>query len=390
MAKIEGVILKPGKEKAILNHHHWIFSGAVKSYPKFIDGDILKVFTNEGQLLGSGYFNSQAKIVGRMLSFNEEAAEEVVVANLKKAISLRLRFFGEGTNAYRLVNAEGDLLPGLIIDRYQDLLVLQVSTLGMKKLIPMLLKTLIEILKPKTILEKSDSPVLREEGLESFKSVLFGSNVEELVIQENGLQFLVQPSVGQKTGFFLDQREMRSQIKALSFGKKVLNCFSYTGGFSISSLSGGASLVDSVDISDKALAIAKQNVLLNKLNQHDASFFAEDAFQFLRKSPLDYDIVILDPPAFAKKAKDLIPACRGYKDINRVAMQKMPKGSLLLTCSCSYFVDEQLFQKVLFQASVEANRQVKILSKHRQAFDHPVNLCHPESEYLKSFLLYVD
>jgi 23S rRNA (cytosine1962-C5)-methyltransferase len=234
-------------------------------------------------------------------------------------------------------------------------------------------------------------PSRREEGLLDEEGVLYGTlPTDELVVRENGLLFAVSVVEGQKTGFFLDHREMRHGIRLISSGKRVLNCFGYTGGFSVYAAAGGAKQVDTVDISGGAIAGARRNMELNGFSSAAHQFVEGDVFAFLRESPLDYDIVILDPPAFAKKKKDIVQACRGYKDINRIALQKMPKGSILLTSSCSYYVDPVLFQTVVFQAAVEAGRQVKIIGRHQLAFDHPINLCHPEGEYLKSLLLYVE
>lgn len=384
------VSLSEGKEKALLNRHHWIFSGAVKSAPSNLEGDILPVYSYKDELLGHAYFNSKAKIFGRMLSFGKDKPLETIEHNLNAAFELRRQFFNESsTNAYRLVNAEGDFLPGLIVDRYGEGLVIQLSTLGMEKLRVFLIEYLKNKLRPAFIYEKSILPSRKEEGLEPFEKLLYGDLAEEILVRENGLKFLVSPKQGQKTGFFLDHRAMREQIRLLSRGKKVLNCFAYTGGFSIYAASGGATCVDSVDISASAMELARKNAGLNGFSL-PMEFFAADVFQFLRSSPLDYDLVILDPPAFAKKRKDVIQACRGYKDINRLALQKMPDSSLLLTSSCSYFVDEQLFQKVVFQAAAEAKRNVRIIGRHHLAMDHPINIFHPEGDYLKSLLLYVN
>lgn len=388
--KDKSVILKPGKDKAIRQRHHWIFSGAIQRYPEFIDGDILPVKSAEGTLLGSAYFNRKCSIVGRMVSFNETPPLESISANLENAIQLRKRLFpDDNTTAYRLVNGEGDLLPGLIIDVYSDVLVIQLSTLGMDRLRSWIVDLLIRKLNPRVIYEKSLLPSREEEGLTPQQSLLYGPETETVEIIENGLKFAVSLTEGQKTGFFLDHREMRQWIRSLAKGKRVLNCFSYTGAFSIYALAGGAFYVDSVEISAKANETAGRNVSLNGFSSDKAQFHTMDVFQFLRESPMNYDLVILDPPAFAKRKKDVIAACRGYKDINRIAIQKMPPESLLLTASCSYHVDETLFQQVLFQAAVEAGRVVKILGYHRLASDHPINLCHPEGDYLKSLLLYI-
>lgn len=384
------IILKKGKDKAIRNHHHWIFSGAVQEIPSsFTDGEILQVFNDQGESLGSGYFNQKAKIFGRMITFDTKDPRIAIQNRIDAAIALRQQLFKDDqTTAYRLINGEGDFLPGLIVDRYCNTLVLQISTLGAERLKPLIVDYLVTKLQIDSIYEKSNLPSRKEEGLGSQEGLIFGKMVEELKILENGHPFFVNIQEGQKTGFFLDHRKMRELIGLLSTGKRVLNCFSYTGGFSIYAGIAKALIVDSVDISEKAIEMARRNASLNDLK--NMNFYAEDVFQFLRERELPYDLIILDPPAFAKKQKDVIQACRGYKDINRIAMQKMPKGSLLLTCSCSYHVDESLFQKVLFQAAIEAKREVQIIGKHQLAPDHPINIFHPESNYLKSFLLYIN
>ena len=396
MTSSSRVILKAGREKPIKNRHHWIFSGAVSHLPSTLDGDCLEVFSHSGENLGWGYFNRRAEIIGRMVSFDTTSPEIAISKNLDKAFSLRSSFFDKKkTNAYRLVNGEGDELPGLVIDCYGDVAVVQISTLGMQKFRPLIVDWLIQKISPKSIYEKSLVPSRKEEGLQDEQGSLYGEiPAQPIEILENGLRFFVSILHGQKTGFFLDHREMREQIRSLSKGKRVLNCFAYTGGFSVYAASGGAILVDSIDISAAAIQMAERNMELN-LRSTDTSelkdrFIAADVFDFLREDPLNYDLVILDPPAFAKRQKDTVAACRGYKDINRVAMEKMPKGSVLLTSSCSYHVNETLFQTVVFQASIEAKRQVKIIGRHRMAPDHPVNICHPESDYLKSLLLYIE
>jgi 23S rRNA (cytosine1962-C5)-methyltransferase len=385
------VVLKPGKEKAIKQRHHWIYSGAIQSLPSFQDGEVLEVYDFNSKKLGSGYFNKQSSIIGRMLVFDDTPAIEYLNDRLVSAISLRQALINpQLTNAYRLVNGEGDGLPGLIIDQYDRTLVLQISTKGMDRLKPWIIQWLTEKIKPKTIFEKSNLPTRKEEGLEEFQGVLAGEEPTEIQFKENGLQFTTILQKSQKTGFFLDHREMRQWIREISHQKTVLNAFSYTGGFSVYALAGGAKKVDSVDISSEAIEQAKKQLSLNGFNLNQNEFYCEDLFNFLRERELPYDLVILDPPAFAKKQKDVIAACRGYKDINRLAIKKMAKKSLLLTCSCSYHVDESLFQKVLFQAALEAGRQVRMIGRHRLAPDHPINLYHPESNYLKSFLLYIE
>lgn len=384
------VVLKPGKEKAILNHHHWIFSGAVAKMPSFEDGEILPVYAHSNLFLGKAYFNKKSGIIGRMITFDDTSPEKEIERLLESAVDLREKLFDDSTNAYRLINGEGDFLPGLIVDRYADVLVLQVTTLGMKRLKTLVLNWFKARLNPRVIYEKSEGPSLKEEGLLPTLESLHGNDFSPVNVKENGLHFCVDYVKGQKTGFFCDHRQMRQQAKEIAAGKTVLNCFAYSGGFTVYALAGGAKKVDSLEISEHALSIAKQNVELNGFKIPKECFIQQDVFEFLRENSLHYDLVILDPPAFAKKQKDILSACRGYKDINRLAIKKMPPKSWLLTCSCSHHVDEALFQKVVFQAAVEAKRNVRIVGKHLMAADHPVNICHPESDYLKSLLLYVD
>lgn len=387
----KGVVLKPGKDKAIRHRHHWIFSGAVQSLPPFEDGEIIPVYSADGHLLGSGYFNRKSGIIGRMVAFDVAPPLEKLEERLEAALTLRQQWFDpKQTTAYRLVNGEGDGIPGLIIDRYDQTLVLQSSTKGIDRLKSWIVDWLNRRLQPRTIYEKSLLPTRREEGLQDAQGYLGGIQEDKISFKENGLQFTASLSQSQKTGFFLDHREMRQWVRELSKGKRVLNAFSYTGGFSVYALAGGAAAVDSVDISQEAVEAAKRHALLNGFAGDHQGYYCEDVFTFLRERELPYDLVILDPPAFAKKQKDVIAACRGYKDINRLTMQKVPRQSLLLTCSCSHHVNEELFRKVLFQAAHEAQREVRMVGRHRLAPDHPVNLYHPESEYLKSFLLYVD
>jgi 23S rRNA (cytosine1962-C5)-methyltransferase len=390
--KETGVILKREKDKAVKNRHHWIFSGAVQSYPHFEDGQILPIYSAEEKFLGYGYFNRKSQIVGRILSFDQTLPMDSITNRLLSAWELRKRFFtGQSTNAYRLLHGEGDGIPGLTIDVYNDVFVLQSATKGIDQLKPWLIATLNHHFHPRAIYERSLLPSRKEEGLVETQGLLAGEDVQEVVFQENGLSFIASLLKSQKTGFFLDHREMRQLIRTLSEGKRVLNAFSYTGGFSVYALAGGAATVDSLDISQDAIEGARRNIALNGFNVEKQQFICADIFSFLREqSNLPYDLVILDPPAFAKRKVDIVPACRGYKDINRLAMQKMPPQSLLLTSSCSHHVDESLFQKVIFQAAVEAKREVRIIGRHRLAADHPINVFHPESDYLKSLLLYIE
>jgi 23S rRNA (cytosine1962-C5)-methyltransferase len=388
---MEAVVLKPGKDRAVRNRHHWIFSGAVRTLPDFEDGSLLQVRSAGGDLLGHAYFNRNSSIIGRMVSFGKTPPEDAIRENVDDALRLRRRLFDPAvTNAFRLINAEGDLLPGLVADLYGDTLVLQVATLGMEKLKPLVLDLLVSRLKPAAVYEKSDVPSRREEGLEDLEQTLLGGPVHKVGILEEGLTFWVDIARSQKTGFYLDQRENRKLVRDLSRGRHVLNAFSYTGAFSVYALKGGAVRADSVDSSESAIELAQENFEANALPADAGVFFTADVFRFLREPDLGYDFIILDPPAFAKRRTEVVQACRGYKDINRLAIQKIAPEGLVLTFSCSHFVDEKLFQQVVFQAAGEAGRRVRILQRHRQAPDHPVNIFHPETEYLKGLLLYVD
>jgi 23S rRNA (cytosine1962-C5)-methyltransferase len=383
------VILKKNRDKPIRQRHHWIFSGAVQSLPDFEDGDILPVTSSEGEFLGSAYFNRKSAIIGRMVCFDKTPPLKSIEQRLLSAIALRRDLVEPASTAQRLVNGEGDGLPGLVVDRYGDVLVIQVATLGMEKLKSVILGHLIRALSPRSIHERSDLPTRREEGLPEFEGHLYGEDVENVEIQEHGLRFLVEFRGSQKTGFYLDLRELRKLVRSLAEGLRVLNCFCYTGGFSVAALAGRAASVDSIDSSESAISLAKRNLSLNGFFGGENRLVVADVFEFLRREVALYDFIILDPPAFAKKKTDIIPACRGYKDINRLALKKIGPQGLLLTLSCSRFVDESLFQQVVFQAAAEAGREVRIIQKHRLAYDHPINVYHPESEYLKGFLLYV-
>ena len=382
------MVLKKGREKSLLQRHPWIFSGSIALFPEVEAGTILPVYSDCGTFLAKAYFHPTNSIAGRVLTFKEECIESAIKERLKEAILLRKAFFDRAhTDAYRLVNAEGDGIPGLIVDLYGEVLVVQITTSGIERLRPFILEQLISLVKPRAIYEKSLSFARKQEGLPLQKGFIYGEPLSSIEIVENGMKFRLCLENAQKTGLFLDQRERRLEVERVSKNRKVLNCFSYTGGFSLFALRGGASHVDSVDSCSEATQLAEYNVALNGFSRHTT--YCEDAFLFLKRSEIDYDLVILDPPAFAKKRADITAACYGYKAINRLVLEKAKVGTLLLTCSCSYYIDAKLFQSLLFQSAQEANREVKILTPHSQAFDHPVSLFHPEGEYLKSFLLYI-
>lgn len=385
----DAVVLKKGREWALLQRHHWIFSGAVESYPPdYLPGDLVRIQSHGGKVLGWGFFNPKLSLAGRVVSFGEEEVYSSLKKSLKKALELRQSLLNNPeTTAYRLVNGEGDSLPSLIIDRYGPYLVIQTGSLGMRKLIPFWVEHLRELLPIAGIYDKSTAGSLREEGIEPQENVLWGEVPDFVDIKENGIRFTVSLKKGQKTGFFLDHREMRALVRGLSSGKRVLNAFCYTGGFTLAALKGGAEHVDSVDVSGSALELCSQNVLLNGFDASKNQCYAQDVFDFLAHNSCSYDLAILDPPAFAKKKKDISAASKGYKRIFEMAMRKMPSPSLLLLSSCSYYISEEHFEGIVKEAALEAKRPARIIGRHRLAFDHPINLFHGESSYLKSLLI---
>lgn len=390
MSQSTRLSLKRGKERPILQRHHWIFSGAIAKMPQAKAGDLAEVYSADGSFLGQALLNPGHSISGHMIAFGTESLEEAFSQRIANAYSLRKKWFDPSiTNAYRLINAEGDGIPGLIVDSYDGALVMQISHPGIEKYKELIVSLLTSTVQPRSIFEKSTSFMRKKEGMEEIRSHLYGDTCSQVEVLENGLRFSVDLLEGQKTGLFLDQRDMRLWVKQLSSNRRILNCFAYTGGFSISSLSGGASHVDSVESSGKCAAAAQKNIEINQLDANRHRFIQADVFDFLKTTDWNYDLVILDPPAFVKKKDDIDRAFRAYKDMNAFAMQKMAPGSLLLTCSCSYHVQEELFQNILFRAALESKRSLRILGRHRQAIDHPVSIFHPESSYLKSFLLAV-
>lgn len=380
---MSSVVLKKGREKALLRGHPWIFSGAIASLPKVSPGTILPIYSSEGQFLAQGYFNPGNSLVGRILSFEEGEIKESLKRKIVEAIALRKQLI-PNTNAYRLINGEGDGIPGLIVDYYDGYLVFQIHTQGIENLRAFFIEQFVELMKPKGIYEKSLSPARQEDGLKPAEGVLYGEVPEKIEIVENGIKFTVSIPHGQKTGFFLDQREMRAKIGELAGGRKVLNCFAYSGGFSFYALKGGAKEVTSVDSCPKACQLARENPFPNH------TVVQADVFEFLDNSNFDWDLVVLDPPAFAKKKGNLEHALKGYQKLNEKVLRKLPPRSLLLTCSCSHFVTDELFQLAIFTASRRAERFVRIIGSHLLAPDHPISINHPEGAYLKSLLLFVE
>ncbi|MGQ9507814.1 MAG: class I SAM-dependent rRNA methyltransferase [Thermodesulfobacteriota bacterium] len=392
MKSLPKVILKSGREGPILRGHPWIFSGAIER----IEGDVApgdegEVYSQKGEFLGIGHINPKSQIFLRLLTRKrEELGEGFFYERLIEAAKLRERFLRGKTNAYRIVNGEGDFLPGLIIDRYRNVIVIQITTAGMDRLKSLIVKILIEYFSPQSIYERSDTPLRKEEGLDESKGLLFGKEVTQPIeIDEYGCLFRVDILEGQKTGFYLDQRENRLFFQSLAEGKKVLDVFSYTGAFSIHGELGGARELTLVESSEEALKRAREHVELNKLNPITFQFIKGDAFEVLRKIESSFDLIVLDPPPFAKRKGELSGALRGHKDLHLHAFSLLRPEGLLLTFSCSHHIGWDLFEKAIFSAACDIGRKVQLLARRGQPIDHPFSLFHPEGEYLKGFLLRV-
>ena len=389
------LVVKSGRDKSIRNRHPWVFSGGVKEHPKAKLGEIVPVTTNQGELLGYGFHNPNSRIICRLfeLTNTEQSFDEAYwVEKVRNAYTLRQRFLPANTDCYRLVHAEGDLIPGFIADVYGDVVVIQVLVKGTELILPSLLAGLREVGFPTVYLKNKDG-VERFEGIELENGWIAGVGEGETPestreVTEHGLKFLVDIERGQKTGFFLDQRENRRLLSQMCDGMRVLNAFSYTGGFSAYALAGGAASVDSVDVSNGAVEQAEQNVRLNSPEGEHRGIVA-DCFEYLRSDTTPYDCIVLDPPSFARTPKAVGRASRGYKDINLSAIKRLPPGGLLFTFSCTGVVNRDLFRKIIFGAAADANRPVRVLHQLSQPYDHPVNIYHPEGEYLKGLVLEV-
>jgi 23S rRNA (cytosine1962-C5)-methyltransferase len=390
----EKVVLKRGREKPVLNRHPWIFSGAIKNIEgECTDGDIVTVVDSRGSFLAQGYLNRRSQITVRLLSWIEEETidRSFFRHRLEQAIAVRRPLQeDQATNAYRLVNAESDFLPGLVVDRYNEYLVIQFLTLGIERWKREIVSLLGELLPCRGIYERSDVEVREKEGLPPTTGLLAGQERPALVhIIENGHRFIVDIKQGQKTGFYLDQRDNRQKLTRYCRGKTVLNCFAYTGAFAVYAAGAGAKKVVNVESSAEALRLAQRNMALNGFDGREDEYIEGDVFQVLRQhrgEGRSFDLIVLDPPKFAYSQSQVQAACRGYKDINLLAMQMLRPGGILFTFSCSGSISPELFQKVVFGASVDAGRGVQIIEKLTQGFDHPILLSFPESEYLKGFI----
>lgn len=388
------VILKKGKEFSIERFHPWIFSGAIQEkIGELTDGCWVDVLNFKKKFLGAGHFQN-GSIAVRVLSFEENRSAEFWSEKISTALLLRKNagLPSTATNAFRLIHGEGDGLPGLIVDYYNGVAVMQAHSVGMHLDRMNIVKGLQDALgenltaiyyKSQTTLPGKDREVLQDE-------YLFGMSVVPHLILENGNKFFVDWEEGQKTGFFIDQRENRKLLAAYSEGKKVLNTFCYSGGFSIYALNEKASLVHSVDSSDKAINLTRKNVELNGFDAMEHLSFSEDVFDFIKDKQHQYDVIVLDPPAFAKHRDARHQAVKGYQRLNVEAMKIIKPGGVIFTFSCSQVVDKKLFYDTIVSAAIQAGRQIKVLHHLSQGPDHPVSIFHPEGEYLKGLVLYVE
>ena len=385
------VILNEGREKSLLRHHPWIFSKAIQKADESLQmGQTVEVVNQSGEFLCYGLYSPNSQIRVRALSFDENVkiTDALIASRVKDAISLRKNVFARGNDGVRLISSEGDLLPGLIADKYNEFIVISISSCGMERYKNIICQTLKEIFPECSIYERSDTKSRAKEGLPVRKGVVIGTEPDDTIyVREEGQVYIpVDIKNGHKTGAYLDQRLSRIKAGSLSKGASVLNCFSYTGGFGLWALKGGAKRIENVDVSEHALNAAKTGVAFNHLDPGRCKFLKKDVFAYLREQVekgAKYDLVILDPPKFAESAANLKKACRGYQDINRLGLKLVAKGGHLLTFSCSGLVDPALFQKIVADAAIDAGVDGRVLGSLRQDEDHVVSLPCPETFYLK-------
>jgi 23S rRNA (cytosine1962-C5)-methyltransferase len=386
------VYLKEGRERPVLHGHPWIFSGAIAD----IQGDaanaaVADVYDCRKNWLARGLYSPKSQIRVRVATWQKEPLDTgFFLRRISQALSLRQQCVAPVTDAYRLINGEGDFLPGLIVDRYADYLVCQFVTAGVDHLKTEITDAVGQAVHTKGIFEKSEGRVRKEEGLEPSVGVLAGETPPEaVIIHENGLKFMVDIFHGQKTGFFLDQRDNRLILSSFARGCAVLNCFAYTGAFSVYACAGGATDVVSMDSSRPALELAEKTLTLNGFTADTIELIKGDVFAFVKETDRKFDIIVLDPPSLAHKRNDVAAATGGYKFLNLHALRHLQPGGLLLTFSCSQHLSIDLFQKVVFGAAVDARRKVSVVRRLGQPLDHPFSLHHPEGEYLKGLAVRV-
>jgi len=387
------LILAKGREKSLLRRHPWVFSGAVHRIEgKANSGETIDIVDSQGKWLARGAYSPSSQIRARVWTFkqDEDIDIEFFIRRLQQAQNWR-NFIAkrDGLDGYRLIAGESDCLPGITIDRFQNFLVLQLLSAGAEYQRAPLIAALQHCYPECAIWDRSDVAVRKKEGLELTQGHVVGDEPPALLpIQEHGMSLLVDIKEGHKTGFYLDQRDSRLAARNYAAGRNVLNCFSYTGAFAVSALMGGCTKVTNVDTSQAALDVARQNVELNKLDLTKAEFVREDVFQLLRKYRTEgqqFDMIVMDPPKFVENKNQLASACRGYKDINMLALQLLRPGGILLSFSCSGLLPTDLFQKILADAALDAGREIQFVEQFRQAADHPVTGAYPEGLYLKGF-----
>jgi 23S rRNA (cytosine1962-C5)-methyltransferase len=388
------VILKKGKEKAVLHKHPWVFSGAieqVKGSPA--NGDIVKLINAKGDFMAYGFFNDQSRVALRLLEWNEHTTvdENWFREKVATAVNNRANILQDGTtNTCRLIFSESDYLPGLIVDKYADHLAVQVLTSGMENVMPVIIDELQKLLSPKSIFDKSDASSREHEGLETVNTALtLASPPENVEVKENGIIYNINIAEGQKSGFYCDQRDNRKLLASYTKNKKVLDCFSYTGGFTLNSLQAGAASVTSVDSSALAIETLRENIKLNGFDSSKYIAIQSDVNKQLRvfkDQDEKFDVIVLDPPKYAPSRSALDRASRAYKDLNRLAMLLLNEGGLLATFSCSGAMNMETFKQVLAWAALDAGKQVQFIHQFCQPGDHAVRASFPEGEYLKGLL----
>jgi 23S rRNA (cytosine1962-C5)-methyltransferase len=388
---IAKVYLKPGRDKPIRGRNPWIFSQAIqRTEPADLEpGALVEIFDSAGEKLGFGYYHPATTIAVRVLDWGEQPAamEAFIARRFENAAELRRRLITRDTNCYRLINGDGDGLSGLVVDRYAEVVVLQILTAGMDRLKDLIVAEIQRWLKPSAIVERSQGAVRREEGLEDVSAVLAGEPPREVEVLENGIKFLVDVAHGQKTGHFLDQRENRSRFGALAGNASVLDAYCYSAGFSLAALRGGAARITALDTSSRALETARRNLELNNLQADAVNFLRADAMEFLARTDERFDLIVLDPPPLARSRADVKRAEHLYVNLNAMAMRALAPGGRMMTFSCSvHFRGEDFVQAVRIGVG-KAGRSLRMLERLGAGPDHPVQLGHVEGEYLTGVLL---
>jgi len=379
------LVLHAGRDAPVRRGHPWIYSRAVRDGLADAEpGEPVRIESETGAFVAVGYTNPRTTIAARVLSWRDEAVgRSLVERRVDDALALRRRWLSPGVTAYRVVNGEGDFLPGIVVDRYGDVVVCQFLTAGAARLASLVVDAIASRLSPQSIVERSEGGVRTEEGLPGTRGLLAGAPPPvPLEFREDDMRFLVDVLGGQKTGFFLDQRDTRALVRRLAPGTRVLNAFCYSGALSVAAARGGAREVVSVDTSAPALTLAREAWLANDLPEASARFVEADVFDFLRAERDPYDVVILDPPPFARRRRDAQAALRAYKDVNLQAIRRLAPGGFLVTCSCSQHVSAATFREVVAAAAGDAGRPLRVVAAAGHAPDHPVALGHPEGEYL--------